>query len=261
MGRADDRADAGEAAVADELLPELAHEPGDVVPQRPTVGEHEILDVRPSFVRGLDHAEHTAAVAPARAEKRLERVSPQVGVDRHRVGERRRSSTRLQVGGGVRARGRADVPALRVGDDDQPRRPRVGADVLERPHAVRAESLEERQLRLHADHVRRHRVHDPAAEAAARLRRGLAREVGVAGELDRQQVGPRIEADQQLRALPLDRLRQAVGEQLGRDCRLGAHSHSGYRALRPGKVRAASAALRKSLKERAARTRRHRRRS
>jgi len=96
------------------------------------------------------------------------------------------------------ARGRADVAALRVGQHEQSGRTRVGADVLEGAHAVRAERLEERQLRLHPDDVRGDRVHDPAAEAAARISRGLGREVRVAGQLDRQQVGPRVEADEKL---------------------------------------------------------------
>ena len=54
----------------------------------------------------------------------------------------------LEVCGRVRARGRADVAALAVGDHEQAGRARVGADVLERAHAVGAERLEERELRL-----------------------------------------------------------------------------------------------------------------
>ena len=89
---------------------------------------------------------------------------------------------------------------------DQAGRARVGTDVLEGAQAVRAERLEESQLRLHADDVRRDRVHDPAAEAAAGVGRRVGREVRVAGELDGQQVGPWVEPDQELRVLPLDRL-------------------------------------------------------
>jgi hypothetical protein len=55
----------------------------------------------------------------------------------------------------------------------------------------------------------------------------------VPGELYREQVGPRVESDEKLGALPLDCLREAVGEEGSRDCRLGAHSHGGYRASRP----------------------------
>jgi hypothetical protein len=39
--------------------------------------------------------------------------------------------------------------------------------------------------------------------------------VRVARQLDRQQVGPRVEADEKLRALTLDRLRQPVGKTRG----------------------------------------------
>src|SRR5262249_34737199 len=82
------------------------------------------------------------------------------------------------------------VAALRVREHDQPGRARVAADLLERAQPVRAERLEERELRLDADRVRRDRVDDPAAEARARLGRRLPREVRVACELDRQHGGP-----------------------------------------------------------------------
>jgi hypothetical protein len=40
----------------------------------------------------------------------------------------------------------------------------------------------------------------------------------LASELDRKQMGPRIEADDELRALALDRVGEAVGEVRRRDC-------------------------------------------
>ena len=78
-------------------------------------------------------------------------------------------AVRLEVGGGIGARGRADVGALAVGEHDQPRRARVGADVFECADPVCAERLEERELRLDPDDVRRDRIDDPAAEALARF--------------------------------------------------------------------------------------------
>ena len=45
--------------------------------------------------------------------------------------------------------------------------------------------------------------------------------MGVASELDRQEVWPRVETDHQLGALALDGLRQAVGEVRRRD---GGHT-------------------------------------
>ena len=92
-------------------------------------------------------------------------------------------SARLEIGGGVRARRRADVAALDVADHEQPGRPRVLADVLERPHAVGAERLEERALRLDGDGVRADRVDQAAAEARVRGRRRLTAGVRVAAEL------------------------------------------------------------------------------
>ena len=63
------------------------------------------------------------------------------------------------------------------------------------------ERLEERELRLDGDRVRRDRVDDPAAEA---------RDVAV--QLDRHQLGLRIEPDDELAALALDLRSEPVGE-------------------------------------------------
>src|SRR6185437_674524 len=88
---------------------------------------------------------------------------------------------------------------------------------LERRDAVGPEDLEERQLRLHGDAVRRDRVDDPAAEAGGRLGRGRAADVRVPAELEREQVEPRVEADDELAPPLADRLGQTVGEGRGRD--------------------------------------------
>ena len=119
-----------------------------------------------------------APCAPARGEVRIEGVAPEVRVDRHRVRQRRLVAARLEVGRGVGARGRADVAALGVREHQQPRRARVGAGVLEGAHPVRAERLEERELRLDGDDVRRDRVDDPAAEARAALGRARRSKCG-----------------------------------------------------------------------------------
>ena len=117
----------------------------------------------------------------------------------------------LEVGRRVGARGRADVAALAVGDHEQPGAARVGADLVEGGHPVGAERLEERELRLDGDRVRRDRVDDPAAEAR-----------DVAAQLDRHQVGLRIEPDDELAALALDLGGQPVGEGQRRD----GHRHA-----------------------------------
>ncbi len=121
-------------------------------------------------------------------------------------------SSRLEVRGGVRARGRADVAALGVEDDEQADRARVLAHLLERAHPVRAERLEERRLRLDGDDVRTDRVHDPLAEARHGARRSRSTEHGLAAELHRQQVEARVEPDDELAPLALDRLGEPVGE-------------------------------------------------
>ena len=78
---------------------------------------------------------------------------------------------------------------------------RVAADLVERGHPGRPERLEERELRLDRDRVRRDGVDDPAAEAR-----------DVAAQLDRQQVGARVEPDDELRPLALDLGGETVGE-------------------------------------------------
>ena len=154
-----------------------------------------------------------AAVTLARVEERLDRLAPEVRVDGDRVGERRSTVARLDVRRRVRARGRADVAALRVRDHEQSRLARVGARVLERAQAVRAERLEERELRLDRDAHRRRRVDQPAAETrdrvAARRRAGGR----LALQLDGQEVEHGIEPEHELAAPALDALRQTVGEQ------------------------------------------------
>ena len=90
--------------------------------------------------------------------------------------------------------------------------------MLEGAHAVGAERLEERELRLDRDRVRRDRIDDAAAETRNRVGRGAPGDVGVAPKLDREQVEPRVEPDNKLRALAFDRLGDAVGEGSGR-CR------------------------------------------
>ena len=151
-----------------ERLAPLAHELGDVVPQRAPVRKREILDVGRARVRRANEEEHAGAVATTGGEEGLDRVEPEVGAGRHRVRERGRVVAWLEVRRGVRARRGADVSALRVEQDEETGGTRVGADLLERAEAVGAERLEERGLRLHGDDVRPDRVDDALAEARHR---------------------------------------------------------------------------------------------
>jgi hypothetical protein len=166
-------------------------------------------------------------VPATRREERIERVTAEIRIHRHRIGEGRLAVRRLEIRGRVRARSRADVTPLRIGDHLQPRRPRVGANVLEGTGAVSAERLEECDLRLDRYDIRRNRVNETPAETRARIRRLGAAEMGLALQLDGQEVRPRVEPDDQLRALPLDGLGQAVGEVRRRN---GGHT---VRVLRP----------------------------
>src|SRR5829696_8114235 len=213
--RADDGADARETAFADEVLAPLADEPRDVLPEQLAVAQDEVLDVGATLVRRLDEAEDARSLAPAGGQERLQRVTAEVRVDGERVRESAHAGSWLQIGRDVGARGRADVAALAVGNHEQARGACVGADLLERPHAVRPERLEERELRLDRDRVRRDGVHDPAAEAADRGGRR------VAAELDRKQVEARVEPDDELAPLALDRFREAVAEGGDGGCRGG----------------------------------------
>ena len=213
VGRADDGADAREPALADEVLAPARATSSATWCQsgRPSESARSWMSALPAF----EVLTRQKSPPPARrqaARNGLERVAAEVRVHGQRVGDRRPAVTRLEVGGGVGARGRADVAALAVRDHEQAGRARVGADLLERAHPVGAERLEERELRLDRDDVRRDGVDDPAAEARGRLGGRGPPDVGVAAQLDRQQVEPRVEADDELAALPLDGLGEAVGE-------------------------------------------------
>src|SRR5204862_5480711 len=133
----------------------------------------------------------SAPLAPARAEEGLQRVAAEIRVDRDRV---RNRLLALEVGRGVGPRRRADVPALRVGEDEEAGRVCVLAGFLEGTQTVGAERLEEGELRLDGDRVRRDRVDDPAAEARDRIGGGAPRDVGVSAQLHGEQVKPWVEA-------------------------------------------------------------------
>src|SRR5205823_13523737 len=62
------------------------------------------------------------------------------------------------------------------------------------------------------------------AEAGATLCGCCSVDLDVPDQLDREQIRPRIEPDEELGALALDRLGEPVGEQRRGDGRLGAHA-------------------------------------
>ena len=236
MRGADNCADGGEAALADEVGAPFRHELGHLMPDMAAVGEDEILHLAAAGVRRLDDAEETGAAPAARREERVERVAPEIGVHGHGVGERLTAVGPLEIRGRVRPRGRADVTALRVGDHLEARRARIRAHVLEPTDAVGAEGLEKRDLGLDRHDVRRDRVDDAAAEAGARVGGVRPSEVRISAQLHREQVRAGIEPDDELRALVLDGLREAVGEVRRRD---GRHvkQRTDLRRRRPSKCR------------------------
>ncbi len=178
---------------------------------RPSESVRSWTSVLPAF-EVLTRQKMPPPAAPAGGDEGLERVAAEVGVDGERVGERLPALARLEVGVGVGAGGRADVAALAVDDHEQAGVARVGDDALEGGEPVAAEHLEEGELRLDRDDVRSDRVDDAAAEARGCLGRRRPADVGVAAQLQREQVEPRVEADDELAALLLDRRRDPVGE-------------------------------------------------
>ena len=132
---------------------------------------------------------------------RLERVPSEVRAHRHGVREWCRPVPRLEVGRRIRARGLADVAPLRVDDHEEPGSRRVLAHLLERPHAIGPEHLEACGLRLDRHDVRADGVDQAAAEARERIGCLGAAQDGLTGELERQELEPRVEAHDELAAL------------------------------------------------------------
>ena len=141
-GRADDGADAREAALADEIRAPLLDELGDVLPQRPAVRERQLLHVACARVRGPHEAEDARAVQAAGLQERLDRVAAEIGVDGERVRERRlarraaRGTRRRTRARSSRCR-RACRPRSRAARRRGRRRRRARAPRSRRPRAPR----------------------------------------------------------------------------------------------------------------------------
>src|SRR5439155_1358054 len=215
VGRADDGAHARKTSLPDEWLTPVVDVPCDVLPEGTTVEKRRVLHVGRSGVRRPHEEEHAGAVPPAGGHERLAAVVPEERVGRDGVGERRQSVPRLEKRLGIGPSRRADVSPFRVDDHEESGRARVVAHLLERPHAVGAEYLEERGLRLHADDVGPDRVHDPFAEPGDRGRRGGPPENGFSAKLHGKQIEDGVETHDELGVLALDRLPDAVCEPWG----------------------------------------------
>ena len=103
--------------LSDQVLAPLRDQACHVLPEQAPVAQPHVLDVSAALVRGLDEAEDTAAVAPAGAEERLQRVAAEIWVHGQRVRHRRLA---LEVRGRIGTGRRADIAALRVRDHQQP---------------------------------------------------------------------------------------------------------------------------------------------
>jgi hypothetical protein len=150
-------------------------------------------------------------VPAAGGEQRLDGVVAEIRARGHRVRERRHPVTRLEVRGCVGTRRRADVPAFRVEDDEEPDRARVVAHCLERPHSVRPSASKNADCGFTAT------TYGATASAIPVQKRdrgcgSCSPEHGLAPQLHRHDVEARIEADDELRALALDRLYEPVAE-------------------------------------------------
>ncbi len=128
-GRADHRADVAEPASAGHA--ELIDEARDALPEGAARRELDVLELRGTRIGGSYEHEN----AGSGRDQRLERVTPQQGVGRKRVGPEPRYRTerrgraareRLRVGRGCDRH----IAALAVGDHDEPRRVRRRHDLV-----------------------------------------------------------------------------------------------------------------------------------
>ena len=153
IGRADNRADGGIAALAARLLAPFFHQIGDRLIQRPPVLKAQILKLAGGRVARLDQHEHARSVLAACVGKRLDAVHAEVRVDRRDVrAEGRLRAVRhirlADVGVGVARGRRADVVALHVRHHDQPLLLRVADGLFIDLHARRAVHFIIRHLHL-----------------------------------------------------------------------------------------------------------------
>ena len=136
-----------------------------------------------------------------------EPVGAEVAVQSHRVGAVRAG----QVGGRIRLRGRADVVAFGIADDQQALLASFLGQLVIQFHPGRAQRLEVRALGLDRRHVRGHRPKHFATEPAHRFD-SLGLGVGPAAQGRGEAVPSRIQADADGGALCADGLAEAVSE-------------------------------------------------
>lgn len=182
---------------------------GDVLIQGFAVG-FEVLEVAG---RGVARPhEHEQAVARGRGglHERVDAVAAEVRVDRQRVGVP--GGLAAEIGAGVRLGRRADVVALAVDHDDQAASPRISRRLVQLRHPLGPERLVEGRLELDRRHPRRDDVDHLAPERPHRPGQPLAVAPESPGDLLRQPLRPRVDADHRRGPLPPDLLRQPIRE-------------------------------------------------
>src|SRR6266545_7036450 len=98
--------------LAHQILAPLAHELCDLLPDRPSVREDEVLYIRAALIGRFHDAEDPRPVPPAGTEVRVDRVAAEVGVDSEGIGKGLVPVRRLQKRRRISPGRRADVAAL-----------------------------------------------------------------------------------------------------------------------------------------------------
>ncbi len=155
---------------------------------------HEILHLRRARVRGAHQDEEAASLGAAAREEGLDRVPSEVGAERHGVRIRAGGRACAEVRIRVRLRGRTDVAALDVANDEEAAFLRRAQCARIGGHAGQAERLVEGDLHLHGGHHANETVEHVQREALVGAREARQRTARGRGRARGEQVRPRVDA-------------------------------------------------------------------
>lgn len=219
LGGADHSPHPAQTPLARQAIGELVDERRQTLVQR-GLGGRQVLEVGGAGVAGADEGEDPRSRLRRSGDQRLQRVPSQQRVGGEGVGAEaadgapwsgRLADQGLRVGG----RGDRDVAALAVGDDQQPRFLRRGADLFQRTPSRCTQPLEAGELGLDGNAGGTGPldqgptvVGDRGGCQLCRRRLGVARRRPLPGQLGR--VG--VEAETDLTAALLDERRQSIGK-------------------------------------------------